>query len=220
MKAFVCVCLVALVLLMCSAPRTALAKGSMTKVKWNSMVAMAANSSSNSSTNATNHCERKTSCSGCSDYTDCVWCESKKECRKGGFFGADHSGSCSDWRWKQCSTDGTTILIASGVSIGVVLLLIVGVILYCCVCRRKRKLRTSYDTIADPEVLQQTRDEGDSDHGHGHPDKDGGETSYSATPMTDSHRAQMQSKYGVGSRSLEEARQRVDDRAKLLNDKK
>lgn len=51
------------------------------------------------------NCEQHNSCDSCTDESGCVWCESDSECVEGGFFGPSTLfPSCSDWKYKQCTS--------------------------------------------------------------------------------------------------------------------
>eukprot|EP00010_Vexillifera_abyssalis_P006301 CAMPEP_0201546550 /NCGR_PEP_ID=MMETSP0173_2-20130828/2804_1 /ASSEMBLY_ACC=CAM_ASM_000268 /TAXON_ID=218659 /ORGANISM="Vexillifera sp., Strain DIVA3 564/2" /LENGTH=160 /DNA_ID=CAMNT_0047955229 /DNA_START=158 /DNA_END=643 /DNA_ORIENTATION=- len=150
--------------------------------------------------NLTSGCAAHHHCSSCTDSSDCVWCDSHDYCRDGGFFGADDDG-CDNWRWKQCSIDGLTLLIICGCSIGVLLLLILIIVVWCCCCRKKKK--KSYETIGDDGI----------DPYYDDPDYAMDNDNYvSSTPKTDQARKEMNEKWGIGSRSLDEARAKLDQR--------
>lgn len=87
------------------------------------------------------------SCSTCTDHSDCVWCVTSsghKSCVDGGFFGPSGANDCDTWyNSASCSMKGGDFIIIIA-SCGGGLILILIIIVVCCCMRARRKRQPEY----------------------------------------------------------------------------
>ncbi|XP_067020430.1 pituitary tumor-transforming gene 1 protein-interacting protein-like [Acropora muricata] len=78
-------------------------------------------------------------CGDCIKVDGCAFCEANKKCLTFSLVKDTYKGTCEkqQWKYKQCLLDGKVLLIALPVT-GFVVLLILGISIYCCCCRRKK----------------------------------------------------------------------------------
>jgi len=126
-------------------------------------------------------------CGMCSQQSGCVFCWKQSLCVDGNIFGPDVT-NCGRYRWKQCAIDGVWLLVSIAGAIVIVVLICILLLVLCFCCTKCRRRRPVPSLAYSEQVVRAQQEERLLAKGG------------SRTPVTDSHRASMQEKYGISSK--------------------
>jgi len=124
-------------------------------------------------------CELNSDCDTCAKDVNCIWCQGSSTCASGHWFGP--SGSCSDWRWKQCQINGKYALLGAAGGFGLIILCFTVCICCCCCCQKRRLSKKQVKNFKEFKSIQMEEE---------------GEGLISKHPKSDSRRAELMKKYG------------------------
>jgi len=131
-------------------------------------------------------------CGMCSEQSNCVFCWKQSVCVDGNMFGPDIS-TCGRYRWRQCAIDGVWLLVSIAGAIVIVVLICILLLVLCFCCTKCRRRRPVPSIAYSEQVVRAQQEERLLAKGG------------SRTPVTDTHRAAMQEKYGIKKSGIEES---------------